>query len=166
MLNYLQTNLQRGSTEAVVLLVIAILVTVLATGCVILLIQVGQLRRRLHALTRNADGASLEEALAAHMSVLDVAMHRMDAFEQAVAILQASIPACLQRVNVERFDAFEDVGGEQSFAVALLDGRGDGVVLSSIYTRQDVRMYAKSVSGGRASHTLSKEERRALEARA
>lgn len=165
MLNTLQELLRRGATETVVLFVVGLTTTVLAVGCLILLIQQRRLKARLHAITRNADGSNLEDALSAHMCSVDAAVKRMDAFEQAVGILQAGIPICLQKVNVVRFDAFEDVGGEQSFAVALLDARGDGVVLSSIYTRQDVRMYAKSVTGGQASHKLSKEEQRALDAR-
>jgi hypothetical protein len=128
------------------------------------MVRVGRLYGRLEALTRNADGASLEEALTTHMRSVDEAVQRTDALEHALGVMQAQIPSCLQTVRVVRYDAFEDVGGEQSFAVALLDAQGDGVLLSSIYTRQDVRIYAKAVARGQASHTLSEEERKALAA--
>lgn len=158
----LQELLHRGTTEIVVLLLLCLVVALLVSVCVVLLLRVGSLSQRLQALTRNADGSNLEEALTTHMRSIDDAVHRTDALEQAVVSLQGTVPACLQRVRVVRYDAFEDVGGEQSFAVALLDAQGDGVLLSSIYTRQDVRIYAKTVKGGQASHTLSEEESKAL----
>jgi len=61
------------------------------------------------------------------MTSVDEAVQRADTLEQAVGKLESSLPTCLQRVNVVRYDAFDDVGGEQSFAVALLDAKGDGI---------------------------------------
>ena len=69
---------------------------------------------------------------------------------------------CVQRMGFVRFDAFDDVGGEQSFALALLDANYSGVVVSNIYSRRESRVYAKQVSGGNASHALSHEEEEAI----
>jgi hypothetical protein len=162
LLHNLQEVLHRGNVEIVVVLILSVIVFALIIGWFLLFARFRSLYGRLTALTRNADGASLEEAIAAHMTSVDEAVQRTGVLEQAVGKLETRLPACLQRVNLVRYDAFDDVGGEQSFAVALLDAHGDGVLLSSIYTRQDVRIYAKSISGGQASHTLSKEEHQAL----
>lgn len=70
---------------------------------------------------------------------------------------------CLQKYGLVRFDAFTDVGGEQSFALALLDDRGSGLVLSNIYGRQDSRMYVKQMSEGRSDRPLSDEEKSAVD---
>jgi len=69
---------------------------------------------------------------------------------------------CVQRIGFIRFDAFDDVGGEQSFALALLDANDSGVVMSNIYSRRESRIYAKQVSGKNASHALSHEEEEAI----
>ncbi len=66
------------------------------------------------------------------------------------------------RVGVVRFNPFEDTGGNQSFALALLDARNDGVVISSLHSRQQTRVYLKSIAGGRAEAALSDEESEAL----
>jgi hypothetical protein len=163
-LNYLQNILHRGPTEAAVLLVLSGVVIILVVAIAVQASRLRTLYRRLAVLTHNGEGADLEGALTAHMRSVDDAVVRAGALEEAVGALQVRLPSCLQRVSLVRYDAFDDVGGEQSFAVALLDAGGNGVILSSIYTRQDVRMYAKSVTGGQASHTLSKEEKQALEA--
>jgi hypothetical protein len=68
----------------------------------------------------------------------------------------------IRHVGLVRFDAFEDMGGRLSFSAAFLDGRGDGVVITSINGRQDTRCYAKRVQNGTSIHNLSDEERQAI----
>ena len=68
----------------------------------------------------------------------------------------------VRHVGVVRFDAFEDMGGRLSFSAALLDGHGDGVVITSINGRQDTRVYAKGIQNGTSIHNLSDEERQAI----
>ena len=76
--------------------------------------------------------------------------------------LSALLRGAVQHVAVVRFDAFEDMGGRLSFSAALLDGEGDGVVITSINGRQDTRVYAKPVRGGTSPHNLSDEEEIAI----
>lgn len=68
----------------------------------------------------------------------------------------------LQHVGLVRYDAFEDMGGHLSFSAALLNGRGDGVVITSINGRADTRCYAKTVKGAQSEHNLSGEEEQAI----
>lgn len=68
----------------------------------------------------------------------------------------------VQHVGVVRYDAFEDMGGHLSFSTALLNGGGDGVVITSINGRADTRCYAKTVKGGQSDHNLSEEEEEAI----
>lgn len=68
----------------------------------------------------------------------------------------------VQHVGVVRFNPFEDTGGQQSFALALLDGAADGVVISSLHSRQQTRIFLKSISGGTSESNLSAEETEAL----
>ncbi len=78
------------------------------------------------------------------------------------ARLGEQLAGTVQRVALIRYDAFEDVGGRLSFSCALLDDRGDGVVVTSINGRQDTRVYAKPVHGGTSDHNLSEEEVEAI----
>jgi hypothetical protein len=71
--------------------------------------------------------------------------------------------ATLQRVGLVRYDAFDDMGGHLSFSAALLDGQGNGLVITSINGRQDTRCYAKPVEGWTSSHNLSEEEELAIQ---
>lgn len=78
------------------------------------------------------------------------------------ARLGERLTGAVQKVALIRYDAFEDVGGRLSFSCALLDERGDGVVVTSINGRQDTRVYAKPVARGTSDHNLSEEEVEAI----
>lgn len=69
---------------------------------------------------------------------------------------------CLQHIGVVRFDAFQDVGGQQSFSLAILDGYGNGAVITSLFGRQECRCFAKPIIGGRSSLRLTDEELEAM----
>ena len=77
--------------------------------------------------------------------------------------LEATSAHTLQRVGFVRFNAFPDVGSELSYALAVVDGRGNGFLVSSIYSREEVRTYAKAIRNFSADKELSEEERRAIE---
>jgi hypothetical protein len=68
----------------------------------------------------------------------------------------------IQRVGLVRFNPFEDTGGNQSFALALLDQLGDGLVVSSLHARAGTRVYGKAIAGGKSEAALSQEEAEAL----
>jgi hypothetical protein len=74
-----------------------------------------------------------------------------------------TIDGALSRVGLVRFDAFADAGGAQSFSLALLDSSADGVLLTSLHSRQVTRLYVKSIRAGRSDVPLSGEESAALQ---
>jgi hypothetical protein len=69
----------------------------------------------------------------------------------------------VQKTAIVRFNPFSGVGGEQSFSLALLDGNDDGVVITSLYTRTDNRVYGKPIKNGQSEYVLSEEEKQAIE---
>ena len=68
----------------------------------------------------------------------------------------------LQKWALLRYKAFANTGGEQSFSLVILDRKGDGVVLSSIYGLEESRVYAKAIKNGKSSYPLSEEEQQVL----
>jgi len=70
--------------------------------------------------------------------------------------------ATIQHVGLVRFNAFPDMGSDLSFALALLNRKMDGVVLCCLVGRDDCRIYAKNVVGGKSSYPLSDEEKEAI----
>jgi len=69
----------------------------------------------------------------------------------------------IQKVGIIRFNPFSEVGGNQSFSIAFLDGNDSGVVITSLYTRTENRVYGKPIKNGQSEYLLSGEEREAIE---
>lgn len=76
--------------------------------------------------------------------------------------IEHKLRASIDRAELLRFRAFEDVGSDLSFAFALLNQEGDGVVISSIHSREEVRIYAKPINGGQSMYLLSEEEKEVI----
>lgn len=69
----------------------------------------------------------------------------------------------IQKLGIIRFNPFSDVGSDQSFSLALLDENNDGVVITSLYTREENRVYGKPIKDSKSEYTLSEEENQAIE---
>jgi hypothetical protein len=140
---------------AVVILVLVVVVLVLSR-------RVGRLGRRIELLTAGGNGHSLESTLEAHIDKVYAVARELDELEVRTAILEREEPGAFQRLGLVRYNPFEDTGGNQSFALALLDGRGDGFIVSSLHTRTATRVYGKAITGGKSEAALSDEEAEAL----
>ena len=68
----------------------------------------------------------------------------------------------IQHVGVVRFNPFGDAGSNQSFAIAFLNEKGDGVIISCFYSRENVRVYAKPVKNWESEYSLTDEEKQAI----
>jgi hypothetical protein len=143
-----------GALAAVVLL---LLVAVLVQSA-----RLGRAVRAYRELIRDADGGSLHDRLAGNALAIDRATQRMAEIETTQAVIESRSQRSLQHIGMVRFNPFEDTGSDQSFAIALLDDRRDGVVISSLHGRTNTRIFAKPVANGTSAHNLSEEEAQAI----
>ncbi len=135
---------------------------VLALLAILLVRRTSRLDRRLRGLTRGAEGRSLESILDAHLDKVYAVSRELDELAARSAILEATQRSAFQRIGLVRFNPFEDTGGNQSFALAVLDARGQGFVVSSLHARSGTRVYGKAINSGVSESTLSAEEAEAL----
>ena len=77
--------------------------------------------------------------------------------------LDDDISSCIQKAGILRYNAFRDVGGDLSFAMALLDREDNGIVLNGIYGSESSNIYAKPIKKGESTYQLSDEEKYAIE---
>ncbi len=68
----------------------------------------------------------------------------------------------LRKTGIVRFNPFSDIGGNQSFVIALLDNKNNGFVISSLFVKDGNRVYAKAIKNGKSEHLLSEEEKEAI----
>lgn len=145
------------------IVVLFALVLVLSLAVVLLTRRTRGIDRRLLGLTRGAEGHNLEAVLDAHLDKVFAVARELDELAARMAVLEAAQRRAFQRVGLVRYNPFEETGGNQSFALALLDAAGDGWVLSSLHARSGTRVYAKAIKTGRADAALSEEETAAIQ---
>lgn len=68
----------------------------------------------------------------------------------------------VQKIGIVRFNPFDEIGGEHSFSLAILDGRDNGFVITTLHTRERTRVYTKEIKEGKSELELSEEERKAI----
>jgi hypothetical protein len=141
---------------------LVVVVFALVMAVVGLIRRARSLGRRLESLTRGTDGESLEAVLGTHLDRVRQVVNDVNTVAARTALVERDLQGAFGRVGLVRFNPFEDTGGNQSFALALLDGRGDGFVVSSLHARSGTRVYAKAVTGGASEAALSAEEAEAL----
>jgi hypothetical protein len=148
--------------EIVLIVVLLLLVLALLGWVGFLEYRHRQLANSFRMLMTGRGGADLEATLMDFVSRMDhveQVVHSVDQRVNSVEILQ---PYHIQHVGIVRFNPFSDKGGDQSFAIAILDDHADGIVLSSMQSRTDNRVYGKPVVGGQSTYTLGNEEREAI----
>lgn len=94
------------------------------------------------------------------LSYLTYIVYKKNSYKNKVAI--SNIPANV-KINLNRFNPFDDLGGDQSFVLCLLDQNNSGVVVTSLHNRDNTRLYAKPIKDGEGQNiSLSKEEKSAI----
>ena len=138
-------------------------------GIVLLLVVLASMRLSLarlgaqvRAITGGPPGHDLERELRQHAVTVNSLLRRIEDVERRLASIEAGHAGALQRLGLVRFNAFADTGSDQSFSLALLDGRGSGFVLTSLHGRSESRTYAKPLLDGKCPYKLSDEEQQAL----
>ena len=154
--------------EPDVVATLAVVATALVVVLVVVVAVLGLRLRRLARTYRVAIGPEAPDDLVAAVAEQRDAVDRLRADLGTVhgntETLRELQRAAVSRIGLVRYDAFPDMGGMLSFSTALLDERGDGVVISAINGRQETRAYAKPLVAGGSEHNLSDEEQAAVEA--
>jgi hypothetical protein len=124
--------------------------------------RAGRLEARLDDLIGQSGEQNTAQTVAEYLSTVRHTARAVNQLQRDHALLAEALPSMIRHVGLVRFSPFHDTGGDQSFALALLDGHGDGVVITALHSRTDSRLYAKPVTGHRSEYSLTAEEREAI----
>lgn len=141
--------------------IISIAAASVAAVALVLVLVLGQRVRRMRRALRGRPATARAQHTGRSEEPETLALQMAGLREETLA-LQDAVARAVQLVGIVRFDAFEDLGGMLSFAVAMLDREGSGVVLSSINGRNETRIYAKPIERGGSRINLSGEEEEAI----
>lgn len=145
-----------------VLLFLIIVLIALGAFAFVIAFRLNALRGRMRSLLEGARGENVERMLYDQLRERVVLEEQLRDARLRLDSLEARMLGSKRFMGIVRYDAFEDVGGTQSFALALYDERGEGLVLTSLVGRADCRVYCKALVGGRSDRGLSEEEKEAI----
>lgn len=154
--------LPQAVTALLALALLAVFVALVAALAAVA--RARRLERHYRTLMSGGDGMDLSAVLERTLSRSDAAEQEVSRAAERLRSLDVRTGRAIQQVNLLRYSSHGEQDGEQSFSLALLDGAGDGVVLSALHTRGGgMRVYAKPVRGRRSPYALTTEEQRVVD---
>ena len=142
---------------ATIVLVIALLVY-----CIILHIRLGSFKKKYDFFMQGDNGASLERKLSVEVSEIRDAAKGLETMMTEQAAIRNIQSNTIQKIGFIKYNAFENIGNDLSFALTLLDGNNNGICISSIYGRNESRIFSKPIVKGKSLVSLSQEELESL----
>ena len=127
-----------------------------------LIILVIILFRKISRFTRGKNAKSLENIISENNRLSNEIQKKITQHEKSINDIKKDSLHNIQNIGVVRFNPFKEMGGSQSFAIAITDTEKNGVVISSLYTRDRVNIFAKPLVKGSSEYTLTKEEESAI----
>lgn len=119
-------------------------------------------RSRLNAFLQGKNGGNLEDLIKkASKDIQELHLGFQNVSNEAEN-QKKQLSSTIKKIGIVRFNPFNNTGGDQSFALALLDSMNSGIVISSLYLREGTRVYAKPIESLKSKYPLSKEEEEAI----
>jgi hypothetical protein len=125
-------------------------------------LRMNRMLRHYRMLSRGTEGQPLDALLQRVLERAELESHNLERVENQLTSLTDAVQAHIQHVGVVRYNAFDDTGGDQSFAIAMLDNRGDGALFNGIFHRTECRVYAKPIRAWASPYSMSGEEEEAI----
>ncbi len=141
---------------------IILLIYILASIVIILLIWIGMLEHRLGKFFSGTKGQNLEQVMMLISKQVAELNDTQKKVNSHLVIVDQRLDKSIRRIETIRFNPFLDAGSNQSFAMAFLNDEGDGVIISSLYARDRMSIFAKPITGGKSEFELTSEEKEVL----
>ena len=154
-------NLALSNNLTVVIAVLVLVIMILAGLLFSVKGKLNALQAKYDYFTQGKE-ANIDVVLTDTLTELHKTQAELAELQAKHAKLQAQVQGCLQNVKLIRYDAFDAMGGEMSYSLLLTDAKKDGILLTSIYGREESRSYVKYIKEGKSSYPLAEEEKKLL----
>jgi hypothetical protein len=142
---------------------ILIILAILAIADIVLVFLFLKTRKKIKIFMKGGKVMDIEEVVTEQTKIIRDVKNDIKKLSDWNEKLQKISDISITKVGVVRFNPFKDTGGDQSFAVALLDSNNNGLVISSLYSREGTRIYTKPIEAGKSiNYNLSEEEQSAI----
>lgn len=151
-----------GIDLGVVVLLLIVLVIILAVMTVSMSLRITRLNQKYKSFMKGREGQSLEKMFSSRFKELDRLTKKNEGNQKEIGVIKKVLGKTLNKYGIVKYDAFDDVGGKLSFALAMLDENNTGFILNAIHSRDNCFLYIKEIVKGESYIMLSEEEIDAL----
>lgn len=151
-----------GFNSGIIILILLLLVIILLISMFRLSMRQVRLEKRYKIFMKGQDGQSLEKQFKRQFNQIDKLIEANETHTRDIKLLKKNYNLLFSKYGVEKYDAFDDVGGKLSFTLALLDKKNTGIILNAVHSRDNCFLYLKEIVKGESYVMLSQEEVEAL----
>lgn len=151
-----------GIDPGIIIIIFLIIVIVLIGSMISYSLRLSRLERKYKMFMKGSDAQSLEKTFMRKFAQIDRLYEAKENHEQTIKSIVKNFRVIFSKYGVEKYDAFDDVGGKLSFALALLDKENTGLILNAVHSRDNCFLYLKEIVKGESYVMLSQEEVEAL----
>ncbi|NLM47697.1 MAG: DUF4446 family protein [Epulopiscium sp.] len=146
-----------------ILITTSIISLVLLVITILLMIKINRLQKKYDYFMGGEKEKPIEDLLLAYIDRVSQVEKDNKVISRDIKNIRKDLSKCINKVGIIRYNAFENMGGDLCFAIALLDENDDGIVINGIHSRDGSNTFAKPIKKGTSAYTLSKEEKEAIE---
>ncbi len=151
------------STEMIIIIILAVLLVVCISLIIVLFVKINQVNKRLRIFMSGKDGISLEESIISLEGDTAFLKEYAVRSKKDIRTLYKKLEGAYQRMGLVKYDAFQQMGGQLSFSLAMLDEHNDGFIINSVHSTEGCYSYTKAIVNGECDLALGKEEQQALD---
>ena len=151
-----------GTGLGIIILLMIFLVIILTVITIGMSMRLSRLTRKYKIFMKGNDGHSMEAAIQARFEEVDRLVDVSADQSADIYEIKKRLNKTLTHYGIVKYDAFDDVGGRMSFALAMLDNDNTGFILDTIHSRDNCFVYIKEIVKGESYIMLSREETEAL----
>ena len=151
-----------GIDPGIIIIILLVLTIFLLVKSVSISMRLSRLERKYKTFMKGSDAQSLEKIFVRKFAQIDKLYEAKEDHEHDILFIKKNLEKMFSKYGVEKYDAFDDVGGKLSFALALLDKDNTGLILNAVHSRDNCFLYLKEIVKGESYVMLSQEEVEAL----
>ena len=125
-------------------------------------LELSYMKKKYRRMMAGVDGGNLERLINGHVDEVNSVVTEQKQIREEIERIDNMLKKAITRIAVVRFDAFNNMGSDLSYCVAMLDSNNNGIVISGIFGREDSRTYVKPIVDGVSTYKLTQEEEQAL----
>ena len=157
MISFTQEQLVFGAAIALAVVCLITIILLIITLC-----KLKKLNRRIDTLTRGKDAETMEDSILNFFEKVEALEDAENKMHRDIREIKENLKITYQKIGLVKYDAFREMSGALSYSLALLDKENNGILISSMYSREGCYTYAKDIVKGECKINLSDEEAEAL----